>query len=118
MKSILLSGLLLLCGVSVAGAFRDGPVHNEEDLASAMKTLRRKYAPFLQSLRLLDTDGRAVQETSHRLAVADTERGTVTFTTTCPEAAGKYELIAELRDGGRPVRSYRPIEAATAGSEE
>jgi len=60
-------------------------------------------------------DGEIVKETNRELAVAATERGAVTFTITCPEVAGSYELIAELKDNGVPVRSYRRIEIETPG---
>jgi len=66
-------------------------------------------------LRLVK-DGKVVQETSRELAVAETERGAVSFTITCPDSAGSYELIGELKDGGKPVRSYRLIEIVTADS--
>jgi len=61
-------------------------------------------------------DGTVVQETARQLAVAQTKRGAVTFTITCPDSPGSYELIAELRDDGVPVRSYRRVEIVAGGS--
>jgi hypothetical protein len=58
----------------------------------------------------LTQDGRDACRHTQELTVADAGRGAVTFAITCPESAGVYELIAELKDGGKAVRSYRRVE--------
>jgi len=66
-------------------------------------------------LRLVKS-GKVIHETTRELAVAQTQRATTTFTITCPDSPGTYELIAELKDGNEPVRSYRRIEVLAEGS--
>lgn len=52
---------------------------------------------------------KVIQESSQELTVEETKRGEVTFKITFPEVPGEYELIAELKNDGVPVRSYRRV---------
>ncbi len=67
-------------------------------------------------LRLLK-DGKEIQKQSRKLEVGTAGRGDVTYSLQCPDDAGRYELIAELEDCGKRVRSYRIIETVKTSGE-